>query len=66
MKLYCLANIKIDELFKKEEGLNEVYDESFAFDRTISRLKEMQSLFYFNKKHKYLIEHNENIPELPK
>jgi len=79
VKLYCLASVKLEDLFiheedtkqevydeafahtlsKKGSGGKEVYDESFAIDRTLSRLKEMQSHYYFEKSHKYLIDVND-------
>ncbi len=51
-----MANSPIDDLFIKEKGTEEHYDEVFAFDRTISRLKEMQSHYYFNKPHKFYVD----------
>jgi len=59
VKLYCLAVDKIDNLLKKEENFEETFDEIFAFERCISRLKEMQTEYYFNKHHKF---HNEEEP----
>jgi len=56
VKLYCLGASCIDDLFIKEKGTEEHYDEVFAFDRTISRLKEMQTHYYFNKPHKFYVE----------
>ncbi len=42
----------IEKLFVKESGTEEHYDEVFAFDRATSRLKEMQTEYYFKKAHK--------------
>lgn len=44
---------KIENLFVKEKGTEEHYDEVFAFDRAVSRLTEMQTEYYFAKPHKY-------------
>lgn len=52
IKVYCLAADKIDCLFRKEVGTEEHYDEVFAFDRCVSRLKEMQTEYYFKKNYK--------------
>ena len=42
-----------NELFilRKEEA--DIFDEAFAFDRTKSRLIEMQSEYWFTKNHKF-------------
>jgi predicted ATPase len=40
-----------ENLFKKEIGIDGV-DEAFAFDRTISRLNEMQTSNYLQASHK--------------
>jgi predicted ATPase len=53
VKVYCLAVDKIDNLFRKEEGTEEHYDEVFAFERCRSRLIEMQTEYYYGKQHKY-------------
>ncbi len=53
VKVYSLAESAIDHLYIREEGTEKHYDEAFAFDRCISRLKEMQTEYYFNKPHKY-------------
>jgi predicted ATPase len=47
----------------EDDDKTEIYDEAFAYERTISRLKEMQSEYYFQKKHKYLLK-NEITPEV--
>ena len=60
VKIYCLAVDAIDNLFIKEAGTDEIYDEVFAFDRCVSRLKEMQTEYYFNKHHKFYIEEDSN------
>lgn len=56
VKLYCLASDDISKLFVKEAGTEEHYDEVFAFDRCSSRLREMQTEYYFNKAHKFYSE----------
>ena len=43
----------IDVLFIKEKDTENHFDEVFAFDRTLSRLTEMQSKYYFGKQHKF-------------
>lgn len=48
VKLFCTAEVGIKELLK-EEGAH--YDEVFAFDRTLSRLNEMQSKEYVETPH---------------
>ena len=54
VKLYCTAEAKLDELFVVSKGEEEIFDEAFAFDRTKSRLTEMQSEYYIKtKEHKY-------------
>ena len=53
MKLYCTAEASLDELFVIRKEEEEVFDEAFAFDRTRSRLVEMQSDYYFEKEHKF-------------
>ena len=54
VKLYCTAEAKLEDLFVVSEGEEEIFDEAFAFDRTKSRLTEMQSEHYINtKEHKY-------------
>jgi len=60
-----LAASPIDDLLIKEKGTEENIDEVFAFDRTLSRLKEMQSQYYFNKPHKFYVdgEANEEVDE---
>jgi len=58
IKIYCLAADKLENLFIKEEGTEEHYDEVFAFDRCISRMREMQTEYYFHKHHKYHTENN--------
>ena len=52
VKVYCLAEVGLDDLYKKEEGMEKHFDEAFAIDRTISRLKEMQTTYYFEKEYK--------------
>ena len=52
VKLYCMGASRLDKLFKKDDDASS-YDEVFAFDRTLSRLKEMQSDYYFQKSHLY-------------
>lgn len=56
VKLYCSAASPMDDLFIKEKGTEQHHDEVFAFDRTLSRLKEMQSHYYFKKPHKFYVE----------
>lgn len=51
-----MAASAIDDLFIKEKGTEEHYDEVFAFDRAVSRLKEMQSQYYFQKPHKFYVD----------
>ena len=60
VKLYCLGASAINDLFIREKGTEEHYDEVFAFDRTLSRLKEMQSQYYFDKPHKFYFDGEEN------
>jgi predicted ATPase len=55
-----LAASPIDDLLIKEKGTEENIDEVFAFDRTLSRLKEMQSQYYFNKPHKFYVDGEAN------
>jgi predicted ATPase len=45
------AEVELDELFNIdiEEGKSLVHDEEFAYTRTLSRLKEMQSKEYQEK-----------------
>jgi hypothetical protein len=43
----------VDNLFVKEGGTEEHYDEVFAFERCVSRLREMQTEYYFKKHHKF-------------
>ncbi len=50
----------MDDLFIKEKGTEEHYDEVFAFDRTLSRLKEMQTHYYFEKPHKFYSDADKN------
>lgn len=38
---------------EKKSGTDDVYDEIFAWDRCLSRLKEMQTEYYFGKQHKF-------------
>jgi len=58
-----LASSPIDDLFIKEKGTEEHYDEVFAFDRSLSRLKEMQTHYYFNKPHKFYVDDEANDKE---
>lgn len=59
--LYCTAEAGIEDLFVVEKDEEDVYDESFAFDRTKSRLNEMQSELYKNtKQHKFYVKDDEN------
>ena len=51
-----MAASPIDDLFIREKGTEEHFDEVFAFDRSLSRLKEMQSHHYFNKPHKFYVD----------
>ncbi len=53
VKLYCTAEASINDLFVVRKEEEEVFDEAFAFDRTKSRLIEMQSEVYFLKEHKF-------------
>ncbi len=55
MKIYCLAEDRLEKLFRKDDD-SASYDEVFAFDRTVSRLQEMQTDYYFKKPHQYVKE----------
>ncbi|CAM9355328.1 unnamed protein product [Discosporangium mesarthrocarpum] len=51
VKLLCLAEVPIQELFDPGDGRRDVMpDEVFAFDRTISRLVEMQGQEYLKSR----------------
>jgi protein AFG1 len=51
---YCTAETTLDNLFIVSKDEDEIFDEAFAFDRTKSRLNEMQSEYYFKtKQHKF-------------
>jgi peroxisome-assembly ATPase len=56
VKLYCLGADTPENLFVKETGTEEVYDEVFAWERCVSRLREMQTEYYFKKNHKFYSE----------
>ena len=51
--MYCTAETNLDDLFIVRAEEEEVFDEAFAFDRTKSRIIEMQSDLYFQKDHKF-------------
>eukprot|EP00340_Litonotus_pictus_P007828 CAMPEP_0170525158 /NCGR_PEP_ID=MMETSP0209-20121228/10607_1 /TAXON_ID=665100 ORGANISM="Litonotus pictus, Strain P1" /NCGR_SAMPLE_ID=MMETSP0209 /ASSEMBLY_ACC=CAM_ASM_000301 /LENGTH=328 /DNA_ID=CAMNT_0010814247 /DNA_START=776 /DNA_END=1760 /DNA_ORIENTATION=- len=53
VKLYCTAEASLDELFKVRKEEEDIFDEAFAFDRTKSRLIEMQSDFWFKKQQNF-------------
>jgi predicted ATPase len=42
----------------KKKGGEDIYDEIFAWDRCLSRLKEMQTEYYYKKQHKFYKEEN--------
>ena len=44
----------------KKKGGDDIYDEIFAWDRCLSRLKEMQTEYYYGKQHKFYKEENED------
>ncbi|ETV94955.1 hypothetical protein H310_11598 [Aphanomyces invadans] len=46
VQLYCLADAAPNDLVVPDESTKNVIDEAFAFDRTVSRLLEMQSESY--------------------
>ena len=46
VKLVCTAAARPTDLVKDHDTMKGVTDESFAFDRTVSRLREMQSSLY--------------------
>lgn len=48
VKLICTATTGIQDLFTADDT---VYDEAFAFERTISRLTEMQTKEYMEAAH---------------
>ena len=48
VKLICTAESDIPNLYKGEQGN---YDENFAFERTVSRLIEMQTVEYQQLEH---------------
>ena len=52
VKVVCTAVCGLEGLFKEEDS---VYDESFAFSRTLSRLQEIQSLEYMEMPHQSTI-----------
>ena len=47
IRLYMKSETKIKELYQNQ-GEDSYHDENFAFDRTISRLVEMQTKKYIN------------------
>lgn len=60
--LYCTAEASLDELFFVNSEEAETFDEAFAFDRTKSRMMEMQSELYFQtKQHKFYKPQDEEV-----
>jgi predicted ATPase len=64
VKLYCLGADTPENLFVRETGTEEVYDEVFAWERCVSRLREMQTEYYFKKNHKFYSEDNVEVENL--
>ena len=46
LQVVCTAAASPEQLVRDKEDMDGVMDESFAFDRTVSRLREMQSEMY--------------------
>lgn len=55
VKLYCTAEASLNDLFILRKEEEEIFDEAFAFERTKSRLIEMQSEEYLKKQHTFYI-----------